>query len=82
MPILVFPADCWKERKRGKNKKRKKKRERERWKTEYLIMGGNRQDGVPLDVGELRFNNVTEFRYLGSFVRGDKDTNYQVPWRI
>ena len=51
-------------------------------KTEYLVMSRNRQDEAPLDVGDMRFGNVTEFVYLGSLVTSDNNTNYEVAARI
>ena len=51
-------------------------------KTEYLVMARNRQDEAPLEVDGLSFKNVTEFRYLGSFVTSDNDIEYEVASRI
>jgi hypothetical protein len=41
-----------------------------------------RRHDEPLEVGNLRFKNVTEFRYLGSYVTSDNDTNFEVAARI
>jgi len=51
-------------------------------KTEYLVMTEERTDEDPLDVGDLRFENVEEFRYLGSTVTSDNDMNREVTLRI
>lgn len=51
-------------------------------KTEYLVMTRDRQDEAPLDVGDLRFGNVTEFEYHGCLVTSDNDTDYEVAARI
>jgi hypothetical protein len=45
-------------------------------------MTRNVRDEAPLVVGDLRFKNVTEFRYLGSFVTSDNDIDYEVAARI
>jgi len=44
-------------------------------------MRRNRQDEA-LEVAGLSFKNVTEFRYLGSFVTSDNDMEYEVASRI
>ena len=51
-------------------------------KTEYLVLSRLRRDDAPLEVDGLRFNNVTEFRYLGSTVTHVNDMTYEVNARI
>ena len=55
-------------------------------KTENLVMisekDRQRRDDEHLKVGNLRFKNVIELRYVGFYVASDNDTNFEVVARI